>query len=102
MRLRHGSGLIPVILICDCLVFFCLLVDPVAETGFQDALGFPDFFVLFLPARQASEQYLTSAQFFAQLLRQIISRPQAMQVLLGKAALLPLNPATERTQFSVL
>ena len=43
-------------------------------------------------ARQASEQYFTSSQFFAQLLRQVISRPQARQGLLGKAALLPLNP----------
>jgi hypothetical protein len=44
-----------------------------------------------LLARQASEQNLTSAQFFAQLLRQVISRPQAMQILLGSAALLPLK-----------
>ena len=43
-------------------------------------------------ARQASEQYLTSSQFFAQLLRQVISRPQTMQVLLGSDALLPLKP----------
>jgi hypothetical protein len=42
--------------------------------------------------RQASEQYFTSTQFFAQLLRQVISRPQARQTLLGSAALLPLNP----------
>ena len=43
-------------------------------------------------ARQASEQYLTSSQFFAQLLRQVISRPQATQILLGSDALLPLKP----------
>ena len=43
-------------------------------------------------ARHASEQYLTSSQFLAQLLRQVISRPQTMQILLGSAALLPLKP----------
>ena len=43
-------------------------------------------------ARQASEQYLTSSQFLAQLLRQVISRPQATQILLGSDALLPLKP----------
>ena len=43
-------------------------------------------------ARQASEQYLTSAQFLAQLLRQVISRPQVTQILLGSDDLLPLNP----------
>ena len=43
-------------------------------------------------ARQASEQYFTSAQFLAQLLRQVISRPQVTQILLGKPALLPLKP----------
>lgn len=45
--------------------------------------------------RQASEQYLTSAQFFSQLFRQVISRPQATHGLLGSAALLPLNPTTQ-------
>ena len=43
-------------------------------------------------ARHASEQYLTSSQFLAQLLRQVISRPQTAQVLLGSDALLPLKP----------
>ena len=43
-------------------------------------------------ARHASEQYLTSSQFLAQLLRQVISRPQTTQVLLGSDALLPLKP----------
>lgn len=62
-------------------------------TGFQDAFGLPDFRGLFLLLRQASEQYLTSSQFLAQLLRHTISRPHATQVLLGKAALLPLEPA---------
>ena len=42
-------------------------------------------------ARQASEQYFTSAQFLAQLLRQTMSRPQTWQGLLGSAALLPLK-----------
>ena len=42
-------------------------------------------------ALQASEQYFTSAQFLAQLLRQVISRPQVTQTLLGSADLLPLN-----------
>ena len=45
-----------------------------------------------LARRQASEQYFTSAQFFAQRLRQLIGRPQATQGLLGSAALLPLKP----------
>jgi hypothetical protein len=44
--------------------------------------------------RQAFEQYLTSAQFFSQFFRQVISRPQATQFLLGSAALLPLKPKT--------
>jgi len=39
--------------------------------------------------RQASEQYFTSAQFFAQRRRQLIGRPQAAHGLLGSAALLP-------------
>lgn len=62
-------------------------------TGFQEVCGLPDFLGLFLPVRHASEQYLTSSQFFAQLFRHTISRPQAMQVFLGKRALLPLKPA---------
>ena len=43
--------------------------------------------------RQASEQYFTSAQLRAQRRRQLIARPQTAQGLLGKAALLPRNPA---------
>jgi hypothetical protein len=43
--------------------------------------------------RQASLQYFTSAQFLAQLLRQLMGRPQATQGLLGSAALLPRNVA---------
>ena len=53
--------------------------------GFLGAIG------AFL-ALQASEQYLTSAQFLAQLLRQVMSRPQLKHGLLGSAALLPLKP----------
>jgi hypothetical protein len=43
--------------------------------------------------RQASLQYLTSAQFFAQCRRQVMARPQATQGLLGSAALLPRKVA---------
>jgi hypothetical protein len=45
-----------------------------------------------LPRLQASEQYLTSFQFLAQALRQLIARPQCSQGLVGSAALLPLKP----------
>jgi hypothetical protein len=45
----------------------------------------------FLLARQASEQYRTEAQFFAQDLRQLILRPHTAQGLLGKDCLLPLK-----------
>ena len=41
--------------------------------------------------RQASEQYLTSAQVFSHRLRQVMGRPQATQGLLGSATLLPRN-----------
>jgi hypothetical protein len=44
-----------------------------------------------LLARQASEQYSTSAQFLAQALRQVMVRPQTAQSLEGKACLLPLK-----------
>jgi hypothetical protein len=40
--------------------------------------------------RQASEQYLTCSQVRAQRLRQVISRPQAAQGLLGSESLFPL------------
>jgi hypothetical protein len=43
------------------------------------------------PRRQASEQCFTSAQFFAHARRQLISRPQVAQGLLGRASLLPLK-----------
>ena len=51
-------------------------------------------------ARHASEQYFTSSQFLAQLLRQVISRPQTMQVLLGSDALLPLKPILHLSRLS--
>jgi hypothetical protein len=38
-----------------------------------------------------SEQYLTASQFFAQLFRHVISRPQRWQGLLGKLNLFPQN-----------
>jgi hypothetical protein len=50
--------------------------------------------VYFLPARHESEQYLTSAQFLAQLLRHVISH-----ILLGSDALLPLKPVDEPVDF---
>lgn len=46
--------------------------------------------------RQAWEQYFTSAQFFAQRRRQVITNPQAKQGLLGNAALLPRKAALRR------
>ena len=44
-----------------------------------------------LASRQACEQYLMLSQFLAQDLRQVISRWQCSQILLGKKDLLPLN-----------
>jgi len=41
--------------------------------------------------RHFSEQYFTSAQFFAHAFRHVISRPQTRQGLLDKWLLLPLN-----------
>jgi len=46
--------------------------------------------------RQASEQYFTSAQFFHQRRRQVITRPQPTQGLLGNAALFPRKSALRR------
>jgi len=40
-----------------------------------------------LPRRQASEQYRTSSQFFAQARRQLIGRPQWAQGFARSAAL---------------
>ena len=41
--------------------------------------------------RQALEQYSTCSQFLAQALRQVISRPHALQGLLGRLCLFPRN-----------
>jgi len=53
--------------------------------------GHAGFFILFLFFRHASEHTLTSSQFLAQDFRQVISRPQTVQGLLGRCCLLPLN-----------
>jgi hypothetical protein len=55
-----------------------------------------DLGLAFLLPRQASEQNFTSSQFFAQALRQLMSRPQAWQGLLGRLDLLPLKPEVAR------
>jgi hypothetical protein len=47
--------------------------------------------VLEFDLRQASEQTFTSFQFFAHFLRQVISRPQVAQGLVGRYRLLPLK-----------
>lgn len=41
--------------------------------------------------RQASEQYFTSAQFFAQDFRQVMGRAHAWQILVGRNCLFPLK-----------
>jgi|GEM_PF-2740413 len=41
--------------------------------------------------RQASEQYFTSAQFFAQDFRHVMGRAHAWQILVGRNCLLPLK-----------
>jgi hypothetical protein len=51
--------------------------------------------VFLASALQRSEQYLTSAQFLAQLLRQVMVRPHCTHGLLGRPALLPLKSAAE-------
>ena len=68
---------------------FCILVILIIDglVWVYGVLGAGGAFL----ARHASEQYFTSAQFLAQLLRQVMSRPQATQGLLGSAALLPLK-----------
>jgi len=48
--------------------------------------------------RQASEQYLTSAQFFAQRRRQLIASPQTAHGLLGNVDLLPRKPALQKVK----
>jgi hypothetical protein len=45
-----------------------------------------------LSARQRSLQYNTLSQFFAQLLRQLMGRPQTAQGFWGKSCLFPLKP----------
>jgi hypothetical protein len=49
--------------------------------------------LVFDNARHLSEQYLISAQFFAQDFRQVMLKPHCTQILLGKLILLPLNVA---------
>ena len=64
----------------------CALWDQVAHFGgFQAAV-----LVAFL-ARQASEQYNTDPQFFAQALRHVMVRPHTAHSLLGRLCLLPLK-----------
>jgi hypothetical protein len=58
-------------------------------------LVFGNFFV-----RQASEQYFTLSQFLAQALRQVISRPQTVQGLLGRKLLLPRKGFMGPLQYS--
>lgn len=57
--------------------------------GVRPALG--ETVVVAGLARQASEQYFTCSQFFAQFLRHDISRPQQLHSLPGSADLLPLK-----------
>jgi hypothetical protein len=40
--------------------------------------------VLAFDLRQAAEQNFTSSQFLAQFFRQVIGRPQVVQVLVGR------------------
>jgi hypothetical protein len=47
---------------------------------------------VFLAARQRSLQYKTLSQFLAQLLRQVMAKPQTAQGFCGKSCLFPLNP----------
>jgi hypothetical protein len=47
---------------------------------------------LALSARQRSLQYNTLSQFLAQLLRQVMARPQTAQGFCGKSCLFPLKP----------
>jgi hypothetical protein len=61
------------------------------HAGWLRELGQPGVGGVFFRARQASEQYFTSSQFFAQALRQLMGLPQTAQGLLGRWALLPLN-----------
>jgi hypothetical protein len=45
-----------------------------------------------LPTLQRSLQYNTLSQFLAQLLRQLMGRPQTAQGFWGKSCLFPLKP----------
>ena len=62
--------------------------DQVADRGHGEAFaaGAPP---LLRRLRQASEQWRTCSQFFAQALRQLMGRPQVTQGLLGRWALWP-------------
>jgi hypothetical protein len=48
--------------------------------------------LLALSALQRSLQYSTLSQFLAQLLRQLMARPQTVQGFWGKSCLFPLKP----------
>jgi hypothetical protein len=48
--------------------------------------------LLDLSALQRSLQYSTFSQFLAQLLRQLMARPQMVQGFCGKSCLFPLKP----------
>jgi hypothetical protein len=56
--------------------------------------------VVFLAALQRSLQYNTLSQFLAQLLRQLMARPQTAQGFCGKSCLFPLKPEGLGMQFS--
>lgn len=55
---------------------------------------------VFLAARQRSLQYSTVSQFLAQLLRQLMGRPQTMHGFCGKSCLFPLKPEGLGMRFS--
>lgn len=62
---------------------------------FLPATGVKSFNIglaLGLPVRHPSKQYFISFQFFFQLLRHVIARPQARQILRNSDDLLPLKP----------
>jgi hypothetical protein len=58
------------------------------------------FVDLGLSARQRSLQYSTLSQFLAQLLRQLMARPQTTQGFCGKSCLFPLKPEGLGIHFS--
>jgi hypothetical protein len=53
-----------------------------------------------LSARQRSLQYKTLSQFLAQLLRQVMARPQTAHGFCDKLCLFPLNPGFLGMRFS--